>query len=75
MSIRARQITKVIIGGQWFTVFLGSFEVVDMEFLDEDGNPLHTDEIGVKAYHFRSENKDEYYGPLSAIELFKLIDV
>jgi len=75
MSIKAKRITKVIIGGQWFTVFLDSFEVIDMEFLDDNGNPLHTDELGVKAYHFKSENKDEYYGPLSEIQLFKLMDV
>lgn len=74
MSIPAKRISKVIIADQWFTVFLDSFTVVDMEFTDDDGSPL-TDPIDAKAYHFRTDNKDEYYGPLSAIQLFKLIDV
>ncbi len=75
MSVTSRRIGKVIIGGEWFSVFLDSFEVVDMEFTDESGNPIHTGDLGVKAYKFLSQNKDEYYGPLSAIQLFKLIDV
>ena len=75
MSVRSKRIGKVIIGGQWFSVALDSFEVVEMEFTDEDGNPIHTDPIEVKAYRFLTDNGDLYYGPLSAIELFKLIDV
>jgi hypothetical protein len=74
MSIRAKRIAKLIIAGQWYTVALSSFEIVDMELTDDDGNPLH-DPLDAKAYHFRTENKDEYYGPLAAIELFKLVDV
>jgi hypothetical protein len=75
MSIRAKRIAKLIIAGQWYTVALSSFEIVDMEFVDDDGNPIHDEPIEGKAYYFRTENKDEYYGPLAAIELFKLIDV
>jgi hypothetical protein len=75
MSIPSKRIGKVIIAGEWFSVFLDSFEVVDMEFTDEDGNPIHDTPVDVKAYRFLSENRDVYYGPLSAIQLFKLIDV
>ena len=75
MSVQSKRIGKVIIAGEWFTVALDSFEVVDMEFTDDNGNPTHNDSIEVKAYRFKNDNKDEYYGPLSAIQLFKLIDV
>jgi len=75
MSIRSKRISKVIIGGQWFTVALDSFEVVEMEFTDDDGNPVHTDPLDTKAYRFLTDNGDLYYGPLSTIQLFKLIDV
>jgi len=75
MSVRARRIAKVIIAGQWYTVKLGTFEVLEMELTDDDANPLHAEPLEMRAYHFRTDNGDEYYGPLAAIELFKLIDV
>ncbi len=75
MSIPAKRISKVIIADQWFTVHLNSFEVLEMEFTGEDGQPLYDEAIDTKAYHFKTDNKDEYYGPLAAIQLFKLIDV
>jgi hypothetical protein len=28
MTIRAKQVSRVIIGGEWFSVELGTFEVV-----------------------------------------------
>ncbi|MCU0269177.1 MAG: hypothetical protein MUF83_11095 [Acidimicrobiales bacterium] len=71
MSIRANRVSKVIIGGNWISVEPGSFRIVDMQFTDDDGNPLHGP-LEVKAYQFRTENHDDYYGPLSAIELIKL---
>ncbi len=75
MSIQAKRIGKVVIAGEWFTVLLDSFEVVEMEFTDTSGNPLHRNALNTKAYRFRTQNKDTYYGPLSEIQLFKLIDV
>jgi len=75
MSIPSKRIGKVIISGEWFTVALDSFEVVDMEFTDMSGNPTHDSTINVKAYKFFTQNGDEYYGPLSSIQLFKLIDI
>ena len=74
MSIPARQISKVIIEGEWYSVELGSFEVVEMVFTDDTGAPLH-DEIDTLAYTFMTPNRDRYYGPLSAISLFKLSDM
>jgi len=75
MSIPAKRITKVIIAGEWYTVFLDSFTIVDMEFTDDDGNPVHAEGLETKGYHFKTQNKDEYYGPLSSIQLFKLMDI
>lgn len=75
MSIQARRIGKVIISGEWFSVKLDSFEVTEMEFTDQGGNPLHNEPLTIPAYHFINDNGDEYYGPLSAISLFKLIEV
>ena len=46
-----------------------------MEFTDDDGNAVHNFPLETKAYRFLTQNRDEYYGPLSAIQLFKLIDV
>ena len=74
MSVRSRQITRVIIDKEWFSVELGTFEVVEMTFLDEDGEPTH-DPTGVLAYTFLTPDNDRYYGPLSAISLFKLADI
>ena len=73
MSVRADRISKVIIAGNWFTVSVGSFQVVDLGFTDEQGNPLHDGDLG-KGYHFVTDNDDEYVGPLSSIELYKLVD-
>jgi hypothetical protein len=74
VSIPARQISKVIINGEWFSVEMGTFEVVEMMFTDESGAPLH-DELDTMAYTFLTPNRDRYYGPLSAITLFKMFDV
>jgi hypothetical protein len=75
MSIHAKRIVKVIIAGEWFTVKLDTFEVVEMEFTDDGGNPLHSEALDVRAYRFQNDNGDEYYGPLDAITLYKLIDL
>jgi hypothetical protein len=74
MSIPARRVSRVVIAGEWYEVDLGSFEVVEMEFTEADGAPLH-EPIDAKAYRFSTPNRDEYYGPLASIDLFKLIDI
>jgi uncharacterized protein (UPF0305 family) len=75
MSARVKRVAKVIIGGQWYTVRVGSLQIVDMEFTDDDGNPVHAEPLDTPGYTFVTENGDEYYGPLSSIDLFKLVDV
>jgi hypothetical protein len=74
VTIPATQVTKVIINGEWFSVELGTFEVIEMVFTDDTGAPLH-DELETMAYTFLTPNRDRYYGPLSAITLYKLADV
>ena len=74
MSISAQRVSRVVISGEWYEVALGSFEIVDMEFTEDDGTPLHAP-IDVKAYRFSTPNRDDYYGPLSAIDLIKLVDI
>ena len=71
MSIKADQVSRVIIGGEWFSVELGTFQVVPMAFTDDDGVPAH-EALDIPAYTFMTPNRDRYYGPLSAIELIKL---
>jgi len=74
MTIPARRIARVVISGEWISVLDGTFEVVEMEFVDEEGNPKHPP-LEQYAYSFKTENRDDYYGPLSAITLIKLKDV
>ncbi|MEJ5256320.1 MAG: hypothetical protein WHS89_13325 [Acidimicrobiales bacterium] len=74
MSIPLKRVSRVVIAGEWYSVELGTFEVLDMEFLDDSGQPTH-DPLDVKAYRFETPNHDIYYGPLSAISLIKLLDI
>jgi hypothetical protein len=74
VTIQAQQISKVIINGEWLSVELGTFEVVEMAFVDPSGQPMH-DELDTMAYTFVTTNRDRYYGPLSAITLYKLADI
>lgn len=74
MPIPVKRVSKVIIAGEWFTVELGTFQIEEFTMTSDDGTPIH-EPLGIKAYRFLTQNRDEYYGPLSAIELMKLIDV
>jgi hypothetical protein len=74
MSIPARRVSRVVIAGEWYDVALGTFEIVEMEFTEDDGTPVH-DPLDARAYRFTTQNRDEYYGPLSSIDLIKLVDV
>jgi hypothetical protein len=74
MSIPASRVSRVVIQGEWYTVELGTFEVVDMEFVDDDGNPLHGP-MPDKAYRFMTPDRDTYYGPLRSIDLIKLFPI
>lgn len=72
MGIETKRISKVIIGGNWIGVQFGTFEIVEYSFT-VDGQQSHPP-IPTLAYHFITENGDEYFGPLSAIDLIKVID-
>ena len=73
MALEVDLISKVIIDKEWFSVELGTFEVVEMAFVDDTGQPVH-DPLDTMAYTFMTPNRDRYYGPLSAIQLYKLAD-
>lgn len=75
MAVTAKRVRKVIIAGEWYTVLTGSFTIEELEFTDDDGNPVHADPLDTRAYRFLTDNRDEYIGPLSAIQLYKLADV
>jgi hypothetical protein len=71
VSVPLKMVVRVVIRGEWVTVKPGTFEVVEMTFTDDQGNPTHGP-LQTPAYHFRTDINDEYYGPLSSIQLFKL---
>lgn len=73
MGITASQVARVVINGQWYTVRGGTFSVVELGFDDAEGNPMHPPS-GVLGYRFVGEAGDIYTGPLSAIELVKVIE-
>src|SRR6476659_3682811 len=56
MTIKAGQISRVIIDNEWLSVELGTFEVVEMAFVDADGEPIHEAATGVLAYRFTTPN-------------------
>lgn len=74
MAINVNAITRVIVGGEWLNVKLGSFQIEEMELVDASGNPVH-EPLRTQAYRFVTIENQEYYGPLSAIQLFKLADM
>ena len=71
MTIPLNRISRVVLFGEWITVQIGTFRVEDMAFTDDGGNPTHAP-LGIAAYHFMNENRDEYYGPLTEIQLYKM---
>jgi hypothetical protein len=73
VALEVDLISKVIIDNEWFSVELGTFEIVELSFVDDTGQPVH-DPLDTMAYTFVTPNRDRYYGPLSAIQLYKLAD-
>ena len=72
MSIPAERITRVIINGEWYSVELGTFRIEPLAFVDAEGRPIH-EPTGELAYRFTTPNRDEYFGPIGAIDLFKIV--
>lgn len=74
MPIEASRISRVVIRREWVTVDRGTFKVEPFTVVDDAGNATHPD-IGMWAYHFFTDLGDEYYGPITEIELYKMANV
>jgi hypothetical protein len=72
VAINGKAVLRVIIEGEWIWVERGSFTVTALEFSDDDGNVVNVARDPIPAYYFVSTQGDPYFGPLSAISLFKL---
>jgi hypothetical protein len=72
VAINAKAVVRVIIEGEWIWVERGTFTVMPLEFVDDDGRPVRASKDAVPAYFFVSTNGDPYFGPLASISLFKL---
>ncbi len=75
MAIKARQVSKVIISGEWFSVELGTFEIVPDGLHRRRGQPGPRGRWACPPTRFLTPNRDRYYGPLSAITLIKLAEI
>ena len=73
MSIPVKRVARVVIANEWFTVEPETFSIEELELTDDDGTPSHGP-LDMYAYRFLSDMKDEFYGPLSALQLIKLKD-
>ena len=74
MPIELHRISRVVIHSEWVTVERNTFNIEPFTMVDQSGNATHPD-IGMWAYHFFTDNGDEYYGPITEIELYKMADV
>jgi hypothetical protein len=72
VAINGKAVLRVIIEGEWIWVERGSFTVMALEFADDNGNVVNVSRDPIPAYYFVSTQGDPYFGPLSAISLFKL---
>ena len=76
MAIPLQRVARVVIRGEWYSVQLSTFEVLEMAFSEtgSDDDVKHHPVEGL-AYHFVTPNNDEYWGPLSALEIIKLLEL
>ncbi len=74
VPVKCSEISRVVIRGEWITVQRGTFVVEPFTMTDTAGNPAHPD-LGLWAYHFKTDLADEYYGPLGEIQLFKMANI
>jgi hypothetical protein len=74
MPIKADAVTKIVIGGEWIAVQVGTFGVEKFTLTDREGAPVHPD-LGFTAFTCVTENGDRYYGRLDAIEILKTADM
>jgi hypothetical protein len=74
MPIKGDAVTKIVIGGEWISVQVGTFRVEKFALTDGQGAPMHPD-LGITAFSCVTENGDRYYGRLDAIEILKTADM
>ena len=74
MPIELHRISRVVIHSEWITVQRNTFSIEPFTMVDEQGNATHPD-IGMWMYHFFNDTGDEYYGPITEIELYKMAQV
>lgn len=74
MPIKADAVTKIVIGGEWISVRPGTFRLERFLLTDREGSPVHPD-LGLTAFTCVTENGDNYYGRLEAIELLKTAEI
>lgn len=72
MAVKCNQISRVVIAGSWYSIEVGSFKVVPFGFLDDSGQMIG-DEPKELAYEFYTIDRDFYTGPISSIQLVKLV--
>ena len=70
MGIDPSKVTRVVIGGNWYTCELGTFKIAPFEFVDERGERIG--ESHGLAYEFWTIERDFYTGPLSELQLLKV---
>ena len=68
--IPTNRVSRVVIGGAWYTSQVGSFKVVPLQFEEENGQPLG--EPMAFGYDFYTIDRDRYTGPLADLQLIKL---
>lgn len=68
--IGTNRVSRVVIGGAWYSVQVGTFRVVPYQFEDEQGQPIG-EPMGL-AYDFWTIDRDRYTGPIEHLQLVKL---
>lgn len=68
--IPTNRVSRVVIAGSWYSIQVGTFKVVPLQFEDENGQPLG-EPMGF-GYDFLTIDRDRYTGPLADLQLIKL---
>lgn len=68
LAIYPEKVTKVLLGGTWHRVNMGTFRIDAFEFVDDDGVLASLDEgFGFQELHEGGIGR-QIYGPLTAIQ-------
>lgn len=69
MGIDVDRVSRVVIAGEWYSVEVGSFQVIPFHFV-VDGEPKgDVERVG---FRFRTIDRDIYTGPVEALQIVKL---